>query len=84
MNRNMVMAEWSRAREALRAAETLTREHCYADVVGLLVPGMRIDLITSAGLLPLLPSLGGTADKGCHRGRCSMQSNRQEPVLLAV
>jgi hypothetical protein len=26
----MVMAEWSRAREALRAAETLTREHYYA------------------------------------------------------
>ena len=33
MNRNMVMAEWSRAREALRAAETLTREHCYADAI---------------------------------------------------
>ena len=31
MNRNMVMAEWSRAREALRAAETLTRNRCYAD-----------------------------------------------------
>ena len=27
------MAEWSRAREALRAAETLTREHCYADAI---------------------------------------------------
>jgi len=33
MNRNMVLAEWSRAREALRAAETLTREHCYADAI---------------------------------------------------
>jgi len=33
MNRNMVVAEWSRAREALRAAETLTREHCYADAI---------------------------------------------------
>jgi uncharacterized protein len=33
MNRNMVMAEWSRAREALRAAETLTREQCYADAI---------------------------------------------------
>ena len=31
MNRNMVVAEWSRAREALRAAETLTWERCYAD-----------------------------------------------------
>jgi len=31
MNRNMVVAEWSRAREALRAAETLTRNRCYAD-----------------------------------------------------
>ena len=27
------MAEWSRAHEALRAAETLTREHCYADAI---------------------------------------------------
>ena len=33
MNRNMVTAEWSRARAALRAAETLTREHCYADAI---------------------------------------------------
>src|SRR5262245_1523714 len=33
MNRNMVLAEWSRARETLRAAETLTREHCYADAI---------------------------------------------------
>ena len=31
MNRNMVLAEWSRASEALRAAETLTRNRCYAD-----------------------------------------------------
>ena len=30
---DMVMAEWNRARETLRAAETLTREHCYADVI---------------------------------------------------
>ena len=27
------MAEWSRAREALPAAETLTREHCHADAI---------------------------------------------------
>ena len=33
MNRNMVAAEWSRAREAQRAAETLTRDRCYADAV---------------------------------------------------
>ena len=33
MNRNMVVAEWSRAREALRAAETLTRDGCYADAI---------------------------------------------------
>ena len=33
MNRNMVVAEWSRAREALRAAEPLTRERCYADAI---------------------------------------------------
>jgi uncharacterized protein len=33
MNRSMVVAEWSRAREALRAAETLTRERCYADAI---------------------------------------------------
>lgn len=30
MNRNMVLAEWSRAREALRVADTLTRNRCYA------------------------------------------------------
>lgn len=33
MNRNMVVAEWSRARESLRAAETLTRDGLYADVM---------------------------------------------------
>ncbi len=33
MNRNMIVAEWSRAREALRAAETLTRDRCYADAI---------------------------------------------------
>jgi len=33
MNRNMVVAEWSRARGALRAAETLTRDRCYADAI---------------------------------------------------
>ena len=33
MNRNMVLAEWSRAREAQRAAETLTRDRCYADAI---------------------------------------------------
>lgn len=33
MNRNMVVAQWSRAREALRAAETLTRDRCYADAI---------------------------------------------------
>jgi len=33
MNRNMVLAEWNRARESLRAAETLTRNACYADAI---------------------------------------------------
>jgi len=33
MNRNMVLAEWNRARESLRAAETLTRDRCYADAI---------------------------------------------------
>lgn len=33
MNRNMIVAEWSRAREALRAAEILTRDRCYADAI---------------------------------------------------
>ncbi|MGH7784251.1 MAG: HEPN domain-containing protein, partial [Candidatus Binatia bacterium] len=33
MNRNMVLAEWNRARQSLRAAETLTRDGCYADAV---------------------------------------------------
>ena len=29
----MVLAEWNRARECLRAAETFTRERCYADAM---------------------------------------------------
>lgn len=33
MNRNMVLAEWRRAGEALRAAETLTRDNCCADAI---------------------------------------------------
>ena len=33
MNRNMVLAEWSRARQSLQAAETLTRDSLYADAV---------------------------------------------------
>ena len=33
MNRNMVVAEWNRARECLRAAETLTRDGLYADAI---------------------------------------------------
>ena len=33
MNLNMVVAEWSRFREALRAAETLPRDRCYADAI---------------------------------------------------
>ena len=33
MNRNMVLAERNRARESLRAAESLTRDRCYADAI---------------------------------------------------
>jgi uncharacterized protein (UPF0332 family) len=33
MNRNMVVAEWNRARESLRAAKTLTRNGLYADAI---------------------------------------------------
>lgn len=33
MNRNMVLAEWRRASEALRAAESLTRDSWYADAI---------------------------------------------------
>ena len=33
MNRNMVLAEWNRSRESLRAAETLTRDGLYADAI---------------------------------------------------
>jgi len=33
MNRNMVLAEWNRARESLRAAKTLTRDRLYADAI---------------------------------------------------
>ena len=33
MNRSMVLAEWHRARESLRAAETLTRDGFYADAI---------------------------------------------------
>jgi uncharacterized protein (UPF0332 family) len=29
----MVLAEWRRARQAIRAAEILTREGCYVDAV---------------------------------------------------
>ena len=33
MNRSMVVAEWIRARESLRAAQTLTRNGLYADAI---------------------------------------------------
>jgi len=33
MNRSLVLAEWHRARESLRAAETLTRDGLYADAI---------------------------------------------------
>jgi uncharacterized protein (UPF0332 family) len=33
MNRSIVLAEWHRARESLRAAETLTRGGFYADAI---------------------------------------------------
>jgi uncharacterized protein (UPF0332 family) len=33
MNRNMVLAEWNRSRESLRAAQTLTRDGLYADAI---------------------------------------------------
>lgn len=33
MNRSMVLAEWNRARESLRAAETLSREALYSDAI---------------------------------------------------
>ncbi len=33
MNRGMVLAEWNRARESLRAAESLTRDGLYADAI---------------------------------------------------
>jgi predicted nucleotidyltransferase len=33
MNRNMVFAEWNRARESLLAADTLTREGLFADAI---------------------------------------------------
>ena len=33
MNRNMIMAEWNRARESAQAAETLTRDGLYADAI---------------------------------------------------
>ena len=33
MNRNMVLAEWNRARESVQAAETLTRDGLYADAI---------------------------------------------------
>jgi uncharacterized protein (UPF0332 family) len=33
MNPNMVLAEWHRARESLRAAKTLTRDGLYADAI---------------------------------------------------
>jgi uncharacterized protein (UPF0332 family) len=33
MNRDLILAEWRRAQEALRAAEVLTAGKCYADAV---------------------------------------------------
>jgi uncharacterized protein (UPF0332 family) len=33
MNQNLLLAEWNRARESLRAAAALTRERCYADAI---------------------------------------------------
>lgn len=33
MNRNMVLAEWRRAKQSLRAAELLTRDECYPDAI---------------------------------------------------
>jgi len=33
MNRNMILAEWRRARQSLRAAEILTKDECYADAI---------------------------------------------------
>ena len=33
MRRNLILAEWQRARESMRAAEILTREGCYIDAV---------------------------------------------------
>lgn len=33
MNRNLVSAEWNRARQSLQAAETLTRDGLYADAI---------------------------------------------------
>ena len=33
MNRSMVVADWNRARESLRAAKTLTRNGLYADAI---------------------------------------------------
>ena len=33
MNREIVLAEWRRARESMRAAEVLTREQCYTNAV---------------------------------------------------
>jgi uncharacterized protein (UPF0332 family) len=33
MKREIILAEWRRARESMKAAELLTREDCYADAV---------------------------------------------------
>jgi uncharacterized protein (UPF0332 family) len=33
MNRNMIVAEWNRARESLRAAQALTQDGLYADAI---------------------------------------------------
>ena len=43
MNRNLVSAEWNRARQSLQAAETLTRDGLYADAIpqGLLLHSAR-------------------------------------------
>jgi uncharacterized protein (UPF0332 family) len=33
MNRELILAEWRRAQQALRAAEVLISEECYSDAV---------------------------------------------------
>ena len=63
MNRNMVVAEWNRARESLRAAKTLTRNGLYPDASRALITPfytpLRPDCMIMTWRLKAIQQFGG-------------------------